>query len=238
MSKITFRADDDLVEQLEALEISKSEAMREALRSYLGADSEPRERSVERERTDTTRSGAIDDLIRDRVDELLERRLRDLDLESRREPRPRNTDEVTVTVSLEGDQTRDRRRVDDRTRDREPRSDRHERRKRDNSRGHTGNDGSESHRRDRRQSDHDERKTARTETTADETGPSDDGRTQCGQCGESVSDDHVYCPNCGGKVSRRLFCECGDEVRSDWSFCPGCGRRTPSADVLGSDRPT
>jgi len=35
MSKITFRADDDLVERLEAFDASKSEVMREALRTYL-----------------------------------------------------------------------------------------------------------------------------------------------------------------------------------------------------------
>ncbi|MFU8869920.1 double zinc ribbon domain-containing protein, partial [Natronococcus sp.] len=56
----------------------------------------------------------------------------------------------------------------------------------------------------------------------------------CAQCGETVDPDHVYCPNCGEKTARRLFCDCGDELRSDWSFCPGCGRRTPAADVLDS----
>jgi len=35
MSKITFRADDDLVERLEEFDASKSEVMREALRTYL-----------------------------------------------------------------------------------------------------------------------------------------------------------------------------------------------------------
>ena len=35
MSKITFRAADDLVERLEAFDASKSEVMREALRTYL-----------------------------------------------------------------------------------------------------------------------------------------------------------------------------------------------------------
>ncbi|WP_435118107.1 double zinc ribbon domain-containing protein [Halolamina sp. C58] len=35
MSKITFRADDALVEQLDALDASKSEVMREALREFL-----------------------------------------------------------------------------------------------------------------------------------------------------------------------------------------------------------
>jgi RNA polymerase subunit RPABC4/transcription elongation factor Spt4 len=54
----------------------------------------------------------------------------------------------------------------------------------------------------------------------------------CDKCGETVEDDHVYCPNCGEKASHRVFCECGDEIRSDWAFCPGCGRRTSAADVL------
>ncbi|WP_251341384.1 double zinc ribbon domain-containing protein [Haloplanus halophilus] len=35
MSKITFRADDDLVERLEEFDASKSEVMRDALRTYL-----------------------------------------------------------------------------------------------------------------------------------------------------------------------------------------------------------
>jgi len=59
-----------------------------------------------------------------------------------------------------------------------------------------------------------------------------DAPTACEQCGEPVDPDHVYCPNCGEKRSRRVFCDCGDELRTDWSFCPGCGRRTPAADVL------
>lgn len=45
MSKITFRADDALVEQLDALDASKSEVMREALREFL--DRHP---SVDQER--------------------------------------------------------------------------------------------------------------------------------------------------------------------------------------------
>jgi Arc/MetJ-type ribon-helix-helix transcriptional regulator len=41
MSRITFRADDDLVRRLEEFDASKSEVMRDALRAYLdGADRE------------------------------------------------------------------------------------------------------------------------------------------------------------------------------------------------------
>ncbi|RQG96638.1 double zinc ribbon domain-containing protein [Natrarchaeobius chitinivorans] len=186
MSKITFRADDDLVEELEALETSKSEAMREALRSYLDAPSES-ERSPERDSQET----AIDDLVRERVDDLLTDRLEPVD--RTRRTHAREPQDVNVTISLEG--------VDDRAvettneRERVPPSD-------GDRRVGTPNPGS--------------------------------GGTQCGQCGEHVDDDHVYCPNCGEKASHRLFCECGDELRSDWAFCPSCGRRTPAADVLES----
>ncbi|SER08650.1 double zinc ribbon domain-containing protein [Natrinema salaciae] len=207
MSKITFRADDDLVEQLEGLEISKSEAMREALRSYLesgaarddDAGSEPVREA----------DGAIDDLVRERVDERLETRLRELGLEhassrtreSNSSP-PAEPQDVSISISLEGaTESDDRVRVDGaRTRQT------------------TVNDDGRPN-----------RSQQRTETRPEETD------TQCNQCGDRLDGDHVYCPNCGEKASKRLFCDCGDEIRSDWSFCPSCGRRTPAADVLESD---
>ena len=217
MSKITFRADDNLVEQLETLDISKSEAMREALRSYLADEQSVGDRQPERE-TDSERHGAIDDVIRDRVDELLTSRLRELDLEQAdsRTRRRRKTGDISVTVSVEDDRQPPERHTDSRVGTRE-----------------TGQSDAT------RQSDtsleqspeHNGGPTRPTERQ----GADDEHRTECNQCGESISDDHVYCPNCGEKRSRRLFCDCGDEIRSDWSFCPGCGRRTPAADVLGKD---
>ena len=178
MSKITFRADEDLVERLEALDASKSEAMREALRSYL----DDAERNA-------GQSATVDDALAARVDELISERLDAAMAE--REPR-RRTNDVNVNVSFDGVAPADT------AVDREPEPD----------------DGV--------------RKTP-TDTTADSA------TTACGQCGEEVDGDHVYCPNCGEKTARRAFCDCGDEVRSDWAFCPSCGRRTPAADVL--DRP-
>ncbi|OAQ51640.1 hypothetical protein HTG_16410 [Natrinema mahii] len=189
MSKITFRADDDLVDRLEALEVSKSEAMREALRAYLegGRGESASERDGET---------AIDDLVRARVDERLDARLRELGLEaagSRVSDEPRD---VTVSVSLTG--TRDGAIDDVRLEDERPR-----------------------------------------EPVSDDADhglePCEETDAACTQCGEALEGDHVYCPNCGEKAARRLFCDCGDEVRSDWSFCPGCGRRTPAADVLEAD---
>ncbi len=77
MSKITFRADDDLVRRLEALDSSKSEVMREALRTYLDrAEREPEDPSPDHTESslDSAVSERIDDLIADRLDAHLDRR--------------------------------------------------------------------------------------------------------------------------------------------------------------------
>ena len=58
MSKVTFRADDDLVAAVEDLDASKSEVMREALRAYLA------ENRVEAD-------DSLDAMVADRVDELV-----------------------------------------------------------------------------------------------------------------------------------------------------------------------
>lgn len=187
MSKITFRADDDLVKQLETLDASKSEVMREALRAFL----EDEDLSDASGRTEET---VIDDLVQERIDELLTDRLGSHP-ETHRRHSSHPPQDVNVTISLEG--------------------------------GH-GKNGDRS-------------RTRVSATEADQTDdhPSTqnaDHETTCAQCGEHVNGDHVYCPNCGEKRSRRLFCDCGDELRSDWSFCPSCGRRTPAADVLESEQ--
>lgn len=165
MSKITVRAEDELVERLEAREESKSQLVREALRAYLdGGLAVP-----SGERADTL-DGFLEERVTALVDERVEHHLRT------------RQQDVNVNLRFEG-ATPERASVSD-----EP--------------------------------------VATPEPRAVERG--------CGQCGEELGDDHVYCPNCGEKASRRVFCDCGDEIRSDWAFCPGCGRRTPAADVLDS----
>jgi predicted transcriptional regulator len=69
MSKITFRADDALVERLDSLDASKSEVMREALREFL--DRQPGVSGA------TGESGSVvtEDPVARRVDELLGERL-------------------------------------------------------------------------------------------------------------------------------------------------------------------
>jgi hypothetical protein len=196
MSKITFRADDDLVERLESLDASKSEAMREALREYLdGADRDgdpgPSDQSA-LGGTDT-----IDEVIRERVDELVGERLDELVSERLEEPvarrRPPETRDLNVNVTVDGvnaAETDENAAVEEST------------------------------------------AQERERKTPPESEPSAGGSKTCDKCGETVSADHVYCPNCGEKASHRVFCECGDELRSDWAFCPSCGRRTSAADVL------
>jgi hypothetical protein len=210
MSKITFRADEDLVERIEARDASKSEIMREALREYLddspsGGGRGTADRDYDAGTTVGRDAGgshpsadSLDALLVERVDELVAERLAAWETRASERRRARAED-VNVNVTLESDAPV--RPTEAHARD-EPASDA-----------------------SRRPSD--DGQTSRAASDATET-----AETTCGQCGESLSDDHVYCPNCGEKASRRVFCECGDEVRSDWGFCPGCGRRTPAADVL------
>ena len=209
MSKITFRADEELVERLERFDASKSEVMREALRAYLDEHEPDRVEFAGADSEEPT----LDELVAERIDTMLADRLdagagdsgQDLNLTislegtdpTVREVRPRNTRETHSPSAYDApDTARDvpgARRT----------------RARDTTRGRPADRGGR---------------------PSDET-PSD-GSRDCGKCGEGLAADHVYCPNCGEKASNRVFCECGDEVRSDWAFCPGCGRRTPAADVL------
>jgi len=181
MSKITFRADDELIEELENFDVSKSEVMRRALRRYLENDPRADVNAVETD--ENANSDTIDALLADRIDAMIEERLDQTP--SRRPPR-----DVNVNITLDGD-----------------------------------SDAATEVEQDARKTD--------ARESSDTRDAADDGRRTCGQCGENVDGEHVYCPNCGEKVSHRVFCECGDELRSDWAFCPSCGRRTAAADVLG-----
>jgi predicted transcriptional regulator/RNA polymerase subunit RPABC4/transcription elongation factor Spt4 len=172
MSKITFRADDDLVDRVESLDASKSEVMRAALRSYLDADADADADADVGAASGA--SGSLDEMVAERVDDIVAARVGDRS--SARDVNVNITVETTEAGGVEASVDRGR-----------------------------------------------EQRPARD-------APSDGGT--CSQCGEALSNDHVFCPNCGEKAARRLFCECGDELRSDWSHCPSCGRRTASADVL------
>ncbi|WP_396610592.1 zinc ribbon domain-containing protein [Haloferax sp. S1W] len=192
MTKITFRADDALVERLEELDTSKSEVMREALRQYL--DQMERDH-VEENESDTSPTD-FDDVLTSRVDELVEKRLEErlptyLDEYHSHSDR-RTPSEFHVNINVDG----------------------------------ADGDSAVNTEYGPKLASNTGRKTS---GERDETEPED---LECGQCGESLDDEHVYCPNCGEKATQRVFCECSAELRSDWAFCPDCGRRTPAANVL------
>ncbi|MFC3957892.1 double zinc ribbon domain-containing protein [Halovivax cerinus] len=79
MGKITFRADDDLVDELESFDTSKSEVMREALRSYLGrSPPTPGVQSPASSSTDDstgTSASSLDDVLENRIDDAITDRL-------------------------------------------------------------------------------------------------------------------------------------------------------------------
>ncbi|MFC7188046.1 double zinc ribbon domain-containing protein [Halorubrum yunnanense] len=196
MSKITFRADDDLVERLEACDASKSEVMREALRAHLddaeaGPTAHDAYSTAPGETVDAALAERVDDLIAERLDAALDDRLGGRPGPSDATYAPGNPAEINVNVSLDAP------------------------------------DGDAEDARVTRETSADAETEPRK--TPSKVAPVENA---CGGCGESVPEDHVYCPNCGEKQSHRAFCDCGDELRTDWAFCPGCGRRTPAADVL------
>lgn len=89
MTKITFRADEDLVESVEAMDASKSEVMRRALRAYLDGN-----QSDLGGMTGAAGTVPVDDLIAQRIDQLVSARLASIGA----------TDgEVSVNVSVEPD---------------------------------------------------------------------------------------------------------------------------------------
>lgn len=206
MSKITFRADDDLVARLEEFDASKSEVMRQALRAYLDGVEPSANASAEA-------SAGVDGAITERVDRLVAERL-DAHLDDVSRPSPER--DVNVNITLDGvnapnsgeraaGAVSDVTPAEAETTERSPEASVDDRKTDSEPDGSTSDDGMPG-----------------SQTT----------RKPCGQCGENVAAEHVYCPNCGEKTSRRVFCDCGDELRSDWGFCPSCGRRTPAADVL------
>jgi hypothetical protein len=92
MSKITFRADDDLIRQLEEFDASKSEVMREALREFLDETSASSGSSAPGSRSD---EGSLDDLVAERVDAIIAERLDGMFT-------PRQPQDVNVNISLDG----------------------------------------------------------------------------------------------------------------------------------------
>jgi predicted transcriptional regulator len=108
MSKITFRADDELIDELETFDASKSEVMRRALRAYLDehaevGDVDAGEPSVN-DAEKAVNADSIDELIVERVDERVEQLLdeRPTPPEHGRKRRSEPQD-INVNIALDGD---------------------------------------------------------------------------------------------------------------------------------------
>ncbi|WP_416838696.1 double zinc ribbon domain-containing protein [Haloferax sp. DFSO52] len=102
MTKITFRADDDLVERLDGLDTSKSEAMREALRQYLDqmerddADAPAHHNESE---LDAALSARVEDIVEAQLDERLPSLVDDA-VATR--TANRESSEVNVNINVDG----------------------------------------------------------------------------------------------------------------------------------------
>jgi Arc/MetJ-type ribon-helix-helix transcriptional regulator len=99
MSKITFRADDDLVGQLEEYDASKSEVMREALRTYLDDEKSSvngPETGVNAGSEPSIADESLDELLAERVDAIIADRLEGAFT-------PREPQDVNVNITLDGD---------------------------------------------------------------------------------------------------------------------------------------
>ena len=187
MSKITFRADDDLINRLEEFEASKSEVMRDALRTYLdGTDSEPS--------TSVTDTDSIDELITDRVDTIIADRLDE-------RLAPSQPQDINVNIDIDGKSAHtasegvERQTADERT---------------------AAETADVSQARDGRKTSPDSRETAAVTEESDciqcgETlSPSHVYCPNCGEkashrvfceCGDEVRSDWSFCPGCGRRTA-------------------------------------
>lgn len=103
MSKITFRADSELIERIEEFDASKSKIMRDAIRQYLdsrstGGAASTGDASATID-SDEESSASLDAIVAERVDELVERRL------TESSDTDAGTQDVNVTVNLEGERS-------------------------------------------------------------------------------------------------------------------------------------
>ena len=90
MSKITFRADDELITQHEEFDASKSEIMREALREYINTHG-----SSSIVDDTSNRSDSLDDVVAERIDALVAERLEG-------SVTPQQPQDVNVNITLDG----------------------------------------------------------------------------------------------------------------------------------------
>jgi Arc/MetJ-type ribon-helix-helix transcriptional regulator len=184
MSKITFRADDELIRRLEEFDASKSEVMREALRTYL--DHQGGDRTTA-EMTDTRGDGSIDDLVADRVDDIIADRLDGAFTPSRPQ-------DINVNIALDGDSAANtavdadpsRRKTDDAS---------HERADRKTPDGDDENTGSEG----RKTCSQCGENIVSGHVYCPNCGEKASHRVFC-ECGDELRSDWAFCPSCGRRT--------------------------------------
>jgi Arc/MetJ-type ribon-helix-helix transcriptional regulator len=188
MSKITFRADDDLVRQLEEFDASKSEVMREALREYLD---EPTGDTVRvSDGADDTDVDSVDDLIAERVNAAIADRLDGFEGAFT----PTGPQDVNVNITLDG-QSAGNSAVETETSSTGPRESSHS----TETRKTPPEDG--------------ENTSEDTSNTCNQCGETvDAGHVYCPNCGEKTShrvfcdcgdelrSDWGFCPSCGRRT--------------------------------------
>jgi len=189
MSKITFRADDELIERLEEFDASKSEIMREALREFLDANGDTSATATDA--SDTTGEAisqdSIDALIAERVDTIIADRLDGAFT-------PSQPQDVNVNIALDGDsaveQTADGAAVDMSDGD-----------------GSHAHPGRKTGGREGENTDTDERKTC--PQCGESVGPNHVYCPNCGEkathrvfcdCGDELRSDWAFCPSCGRRT--------------------------------------
>jgi len=170
MSKITFRADEDLIERIEALDESKSEVMREALRAYLDGESGE---------SDGEGDESLDGLLAERVDELVAERLDARESSARAPAQARGARDVNVNVTLETDAPV--RASDESARNADRADERDRRADRSRECGQCGESLSDDH------------------VYCPNCGEKASRRAFC-ECGDEVRSDWAFCPGCGRRT--------------------------------------
>lgn len=189
MSKITFRAEDELIAQVERFDASKSEVMRSALRDYIDSDSDNsghQSSELSPEELDAIIAERIDEILSDRLDQLMADRLD-------QQRRSSNGQDVNVNITLDGVASPESATGDVATDE-------------DSSPTEQASDGSLDDRADKRQrSDFGHS----TDTCSQCGEPLDDSHVHCPNCGEKAArrvfcecgcelrSDWSFCPDCG-----------------------------------------
>jgi len=181
MSKITFRADDDLVERLEEYDVSKSEVMRRALRAYVDGGTANTNTTTDSGGGGDHPEGSLDEFVRERVDEIIAERLEGVANPAYTQSEPRD---INVNVAVDGVSTENA--DTEATADAEPRK----------TRTTSGGDASDTERKQCGQCGETLEPSA---VYCANCGEKASHRVFC-DCGDELRSDWSFCPSCGRRT--------------------------------------